>query len=895
MSESERDTHPAGEIATRTPSERVAPEDRVGENRAARAHDENGSAPGDNGSAPDASGPTTDEAREDPAPAEIAPGPEAPGAADPYAHHAFDAVPSPAERARARRVRRAKAAPPPAAPEPAAQDGASTDEVGPGDQVAGRGRAPVIPFDRPSLLHDEPGPARVRIRKLRVFGVLLGLGTLAIVSTIFGMMMAVTSDLPSLEEPAGKNSELQDRNGEKLGMLTGNQKRIFLQSHEIAPVMKQAIIAVEDRRFYTNAGIDLRGIGRALYQDIRAQEAVQGGSTITMQFVKNAMAAQGERTLFQKLREAALAYQITRKWSKERILRNYLNTIYFGNGAYGIESAARTYFGNNHPGCGEPDQRCAQVLTPGEAALIAGMVASPGGYDPLGNREAAGRRRALVLRRMVEQGYITAQQEQEALQTSLPTSKDIHPPVEDTTYPYFTSWVKQQVVDKLGGGQTGARKAFEGGLTVQTTLDSRLQDAAQDAVDAWLPYGGGPRASLVAIKNDTGEVLAMVGGDDYATTPFNLATQGQRQPGSAFKPFVLAQALDSGISPDSTWASRKMSHCVTRKKGKCTEAFEVNNYEDAYAGVQSLRTATTFSDNAVYAQVGIKVGTERIAKLARRMGIRTPVSRNLAMTLGGLNQGVTPLDMAHAYQTLARRGRFTYGTMSPGAVGRKELKTPMPGPVGIRSIRNEKEKLVELPNGEKAENEPVDWPVMKQSVADQVSSILSTVVTSGTAERAQIPGTFVAGKTGTTENYGDAWFVGWTQKLTVAVWVGYPDELRPMETEFNGQPVAGGTYPAAIWKSFMDRAIDYDDYKPDEPKEPVAPPTAPATPGTAPPTTPAPAPEDGAPTGEGGGPAPEPQAPAPEPEAPAPEAPPAEEQAPAEQPPSAAGGEPAPE
>ena len=173
-------------------------------------------------------------------------------------------------------------------------------------------------------------------------------------------------------------------------------------------MMKQAIIAIEDRRFYTNAGIDLRGIGRALYQDIRAQEAVQGGSTITMQFVKNALAAQDERTLFQKLREAALAYQITRKWSKERILRNYLNTIYFGNGAYGIEAAARTYFGTNHPGCGEDGKpACAQVLEPGEAALIAGMVASPSGYDPLANREAAGKRRALVLQRMVEQGYIT--------------------------------------------------------------------------------------------------------------------------------------------------------------------------------------------------------------------------------------------------------------------------------------------------------------------------------------------------------------------------------------------------------------------------------------------------------------------------------------------------------
>jgi penicillin-binding protein 1A len=750
------------------------------------------------------------------------------------------------------------------------------------------GEPPEIPPGPDSLLPEEPRPARVRIRKLRVFVVLLGLGVLAVVSTVFGMVMAITYDLPQLEEQSGRNSVLTDRNGRPLGLLTGNQKRIFLKSSEIAPVMKQAIIAIEDRRFYTNAGIDIRGIGRALWQDIRAKDAVQGGSTITMQFVKNALAAQDERTLFNKLREAALAYQITRKWSKERILRNYLNTIYFGNGAYGIESAARTYFGSNHPGCGEDgNPKCAQVLAPEEAALIAGMVASPSGYDPLRNKQAAAKRRALVLQRMVDQGYLTPARQQEALSRSLPTRKDIRPPLEDTAYPYFTSWVKQQVVDELGGGQEGARKAFEGGLTVQTTLDVRLQEAAQQAVDAWLPYKDGPRASLVAIDNESGEVLAMVGGDDYATRPFNLATQGQRQPGSSFKPFVLSQALTEGVSPDSTWESRKMSHCVTRnKKGNCTEAFEVNNYEDAYGGVRTLRSATTYSDNAVYAQVGIKVGTRKIARLARRMGVRTPVSHNFAMTLGGLEQGVTPLDMAHAYQTLAERGRLVWSTMSPGAVDRRQLGKRVPGPAGIRMIgRKDGDKLkpIKLPNGEKAQGRREDWPVLKASVADEVTSMLSTVVTQGTATRAQIPNTFVAGKTGTTENYGDAWFVGWTDKITVAVWVGYPDELRPMETEFNGQPVAGGTYPAAIWKSFVEKALAYKEYGADEEEDeedtPLTPaPTTPSTPSAPAPESEAPAPDTSAPQDDGGA------EPAPQEDA----APPTQEQppAPAEQPPT---------
>jgi len=888
MSESERDNHPAdhasGDVATHTPPE-GAP--------ALPTHDETP--------------------------------PPVPDAADPYAHHAFG-VEAPAEPARhTRRARRTRATAPPRSPDAAPGDDASAGAAGRGqapagdevvgrgsagaagrsqapsdDEVAGRGGAPVIPLHRPSLPGAQPAPARVRIRKLRVLGVLIGLSILAIVSTVFGMMMAVTSDLPSLEEPAGRNSVLTDRNGQPLGLLTGNQKRIFLKSEEIAPVMKQAIIAIEDRRFYTNAGIDIRGIGRALYQDIRAKEAVQGGSTITMQFVKNALAAQDERTLFNKLREAALAYEITRKWSKERILRNYLNTIYFGNGAYGIEAAARTYFGSNHPGCGE-EPRCAQVLTPAEAALIAGVVASPSAFDPLTDKPAAGRRRALVLDRMVAQGFITPAKQQEALQTSLPTSKDIRPPAEDTAYPYFTSWVKQQVVDKLGGGQEGARRAFEGGLTVQTTLDVRLQQAAEQAVESWLPYEGGPRASLVAIKNSTGEVLSMVGGDDYATTPFNLATQGQRQPGSAYKPFVLAQALSDGVSPESTWNSRQVDICVSEtNKGKCREYFDVNNYEDAYGGIRTLRTATTYSDNAVYAQLGVQVGTRKIAKLSRRLGIRTPVSHNFAMTLGGLRQGVTPLDMAHAYETLAQGGRLTYGTMSPGAVDRKELGLPVPGPVGIRKIGkpddDSKLKPITLPGGQKAENERVSWPVLKSSVAGEISSMLSTVVAQGTGTRAQIPGTFVAGKTGTTENYGDAWFVGWTNELTVAVWVGYPDELRPMETEFNGQPVAGGTFPAAIWKSFMDEARTYEDYgKPEDDEDPVPPsPDAPVTPGTTAPTEPTP--QEAPPTGEGGGTGPEP-APAPAEVAPEPEAPPTEEQPPAAQqpaPPASTGGGTAP-
>jgi len=717
-----------------------------------------------------------------------------------------------------------------------------------------------------------PKPPRrhLRIRKLRLFALLLGLGILAAVSTVFGMMMAVASDLPELERPATRNSVIYDLHGHRIGVLTGNEKRLFLREEEIAPVMKHAIIAIEDRRFYTNDGVDLRGIGRALYQDIVQQKVVQGGSTITQQFVKNALAAQDERTVFQKLREAALAYHLTRKWTKEEILRNYLNTIYFGNGAYGIEAAARTYFQSSHPGCDERGRpKCASRLQPHEAALLAGMVASPSAYDPIANPEAARERRNLVLRYMHDQDMLTRGQYDTAVAQPLPDRGDLQPPIEDTEHPYFTSWVKQQVVDRLGGGQEGARLAFEGGLRVRTTIDGDLQDAAQAAIDNWLPNRDGPRAALVALHNDTGQVRAMVGGDDYNELPFNLATQGQRQPGSAIKPFILAEALRQGISANSVWSSKKVTFDVPKSK----EIFTVNNYEGAYSGITTLARATTFSDNAVFAQVGIKIGTRKIARLAERMGIRTDVSTNWAMTLGGLEQGVTPLDMAHAYETFASGGDLVYGTLSPGSDNPRAERAP--GPVGIRRIEHEddgKWEPITLPDGERAVNRTRTRNVLEQDVAEQVSSLLQNVVKVGTGTRAQVGDLPISGKTGTTEGYGDAWFVGWTPDYTIAVWVGYPDEFKSMETEFQGESVAGGTFPAGIFKTFVESILRIyppeDDEEVDESETPVAP-VAPTEPAPEPTAAPAePAPEEPAPAPEE--PAPAPAEPAPEESAPAP-------------------------
>jgi penicillin-binding protein 1A len=632
---------------------------------------------------------------------------------------------------------------------------------------------------------DGPPPVRSRVKKLRLLAIFLPLTLLAIVSTVFGMMMAVASDLPDLENRKeyqdAKNSVLVDSQNREIGVLTNNQSRVLVSYEDIPRNMRNAIIAIEDRRFYENSGVDVRGIARAFTQDILQRKAVQGGSTIAQQFVKNALQAQADRTVFQKLREAALAYHLTRKWPKSKILTQYLNSIYFGNGAYGVESAARTYFGNqpDHQGCGSPRNLCVRQLKPEEAALLAGVVANPSAYDPVAHPEAAERRRNLVLKDMLDQGLLPRLEYYTAIREALPAAVDIKPPTASSKAPYFTTWVRQQLVDKFG-----ARRAFEGGLKIKTTLDLDLQDAAEDAVKKYLPDSTWPSAALVAIDNQTGEVRAMVGGRDYAKRPFNLATQGQRQPGSSIKPFILAEALKK-YSAGSVWPSRKRVFTVPGTKGK--ELFPVKNFENKYAGSQTLAGGLTYSDNSVYAAVGISVGPKKIANLAERMGIRTPVSSNYAMTLGGLKEGVTPLDMAHAYETLIAGGRRVYGTLGAGNEG----------PVGIKEVLGPNDKVIKA-------NKTRARRVLPARIANETVNIMTTVVSQGTGRRAALgPGQFAAGKTGTTENSGDAWFVGFNERWTVAVWVGYADRLKPMLTEFAGQPVEGGTYPALIWHDFM--------------------------------------------------------------------------------------------
>jgi penicillin-binding protein 1A len=654
-------------------------------------------------------------------------------------------------------------------------------------------------LSRPVELAALPARGRPRLKRLRFLLILFAVLLLGLISFVFGIFVAVASDLPSLTKFSqlkdAQSSTLLDDLDHPIGVLS-QQNRVIVTPPQIPQLIKEAVISIEDKRFQTNSGVDVRGIARAFIQDTMHKGTIQGASTIEQQFIKNALQAQSHRTIFEKLRETALAYQLSHKWSKEKIITAYLNTIYFGNGAYGIEAAAQTYFGHdvNHLGCGTPNhQLCVQQLQPWEAALLAGIIQSPTAYDPASHPVAARTRRDVVLRQMFEQGYLTRMVYEQSAQQALPASMDIQAPQEPTVEGvdagYFTSWVQQQVIERYG-----APRAFDGGLRVKTTFDLELQRAAEHAIEGYLAYSGGPTASLVAIENSTGEVRAMVGGRSYNESPFNLATEGERQPGSSFKAFDLAGALEDGISPDSTWTSKQKEFIVPHTGGK--EKFIVHNDEGAYTGSNTLTGATAYSDNSIYAEVGLRVGTERIARLAHRMGITTPISTNPAMTIGGLKVGVTPLDMAHAYETIAHGGRRVSGTLAQDG-----------SPVGIQEVVSPARPL---PDGSRQDvNRVVTKPVLSPGIAATETSVLETVLQYGTARAAAI-GQFAAGKTGTTSNYGDAWFVGWDSKYTVAVWVGYPNGLVPMTTQFNGGPVLGGTFPALIWHDFITSALHID-------------------------------------------------------------------------------------
>lgn len=605
-----------------------------------------------------------------------------------------------------------------------------------------------------------PSKARKRIsgrtRTLRIVGfaalaVLLGA---VVVGSVW--YFAIARDLPKPGTQArgrDQSSLITDRNGEEITKLFAEQDRTDRALSDMPVPLRQAVIATEDKRYYEHKGVDPWGIARALWVDI-TQGKRHGGSTITQQYVVNAF-VERESTLTRKVKEAMLAYRVEKQLSKDEILELYLNTIYFGHGAYGVESAAEVYFG-------------AQVedLTSAQCAMIAGVIKSPGRYSPYLDPEAAKERRDTVLMQMNEQGYLTAEEKKtaQAEEIVLVGLKQA-----STQAPYFIEYVKAQLAEEYG-----AEALYRGGIKVKTTIDLRMQRAAEKAVADALDQPDDPSAALVAINPITGEILAMVGGRDFETQQFNVAVQGKRQPGSAFKPFVLASALNQGVLPEQTFPAGPASFAL--KNG---QTWTVTGASGGNAGQMRLREATEKSVNSVFAKLILDTDPKKTVKMAEKLGIHSGVEPVPAIALGGLEHGVSPLEMASAYGTLAAGGKQTV-------------------PYGIAEVLDSKDESIF--SAETSATQAID-----PALAYLTTDILRGVISKGTGTAAKI-GRPAAGKTGTTQEYRDAWFVGYTPQLVCAVWVGYPDTQREMKS-VHGRRVTGGSFPAEIWAQFMKSAL----------------------------------------------------------------------------------------
>jgi len=564
-----------------------------------------------------------------------------------------------------------------------------------------------------------------------------------------------------------------------IAQLSGAVDRVNVTYDRLPPVLIDAVLAAEDRDFYNHAGVDPIGIGRALWANLRNQGEQQGGSTITQQYVKNVYLTQ-ERTYTRKLKEAALAVKLERELPKQEILLRYLNTIYFGRGAYGVEAASRTYF-----------SKPVEQLTLPEAAYLAGLIRAPETADAnrgpedrnaVANLATAVNRRNSVLDAMLVVGSITQTEYGAAKATKFETvgPRTVQRNYGDVANPqwgteYFVDHVRQWLVRE--GGFTDA-DAFGGGLRVYTTIDMGMQEAAADAVTSTLDRPDDPAGALVAI-DELGAVRAMYGGNDFDNNKVNLATGtlgggGGRQPGSSFKPFALAEAVAQGIPLTKTYNAPAKLVIPGANDG---QDWEVGNYGDAGLGRLDLVSATAKSSNTAYAQLMLEVGPENVVAMAKRLGITSPLDPFPATVLG--TEEVSVLDMASAYSTFADNGVHI-------------------DPYVVTRVTDARGMVL-------YENEVTRDEVLDPEQAKQVNWALNQVVEGGTGKGAQF-GQPAAGKTGTTDEYKDAWFVGYTCRLTAAVWVGYPGTESRLMKNVHGIEVTGGSLPATIWRKFMTSA-----------------------------------------------------------------------------------------
>jgi penicillin-binding protein 1A len=554
-------------------------------------------------------------------------------------------------------------------------------------------------------------------------------------------------------QPQGQSqvSYLFGSDGTRIGVIPASRKRIPVGFGGISPLMKKAIVAAEDRRFYQDGGIDYIAIVRALAADIGAGHVSQGGSTLTQQLVRNLYLGP-QRTISRKVTEACLAEQLNQKWSKQRILTTYLNDVYFGHGAYGIEAAARIYFGKH-----------ANDLTLEEAALIAGMPQAPTDYDPFNHPDAARARRAEVLKAMLDTDQITQTQYLQALRSPL----GLHPGTVGVSGagPYLTDYITSRLIDLYG-----AERVRRGGLRVYTTLDGKLQKAATQAIKSTLNRKGDPAGTIVSIDPRNGAIRAMAVAQTGHRLAFNIAADGRRQAGSTFKTFVLTQAVLRGINP---WATKYLSAPFAGPNN-----WRVQTYEHTYSGRIPLTEATVLSDNTVFARLTLDLGPQPIADLAQTMGVQSPLRPVPSLGLGA--NPISPLDLAAAYATLASGG--------------------------VRHAPSMITKVV-FPDGHSASpSSGLNTRVLDPKVAAAVTKVLAENVNAGTGTAAALAGRPVAGKTGTTDNWTDAWFAGYTPQLATVSWVGYPTRERSM-SDVHGIQVVGGSFPAEIWHTFMTTAL----------------------------------------------------------------------------------------
>jgi penicillin-binding protein 1A len=606
---------------------------------------------------------------------------------------------------------------------------------------------------------------------------LLAIATVGVVSWVLDVAAKAPSLAACKPIDDGGNSTLYAADGSKLGVVSSEEAHAPMSIDRIPKSLQHATVAIEDQRFYEHGGVDPEGIVRAALKNLEAGKTVEGGSTITQQLVRNLCISNPARTLERKIIEAKLAIEYAERHSRREILGQYLNTAAYGTlegaTAIGVGAAAKIYFS-------KPVWR----LNLEQAALLAGLPQAPTDYNPVLNPEGARERRNAVLAKMAKLGWVSRQRARQAQQRGL--ELDLDHGYFDKRQPYFFDYVESKLLEAYG-----VNTVRKGGLDVYTTLEPSLQEAGLGGMSSALPYAEDPSSALVSIDPHNGHIEAMASSSSYELSKFNLAAQGHRQPGSTFKMFVLTTAIKQGIDPYTTYYDSKHLDLNLPKWGH----WEVSTADEGYLGRVNLQQATVASDNTVFAQLDLDVGPQAVKATAKSMGIESELDGIPAEGIGGLRIGVSPLEMADAYATLAA-----------GGIHRN--------PIAIRKVA--------FPDGRVGRPEhPEPRRVVPRAVAYQVWRLLHDNIVEGTGTAAYTGCPGQGGKTGTTDNFTDAWFAGIQPNLATVVWVGYPQSNAIEMTSVHGTTVYGGTFPAEIWHSlYSDAEVPCEEFT--EPKTPIS-------------------------------------------------------------------------